>query len=727
MKNELVWQVGYTNSPRVAPAEYFPATVPGAVQLDYAAAHDLPDYNYEMNYEQYQWMQEKYWVYRGEYDATYVKSRKLFFVTEGIDFRYDIYVNSHKMLSYEGMYRKSVVDVSEFIGRKFVVQIMVHPMPKSNVGNTCPNTRTDANQTTKPAVSYGWDFHPRLVPLGIWNDTYILATDYPEIIKPEVTYQLNANRSVASVSFSVNADNIVGWTLTDPFGKVVFKGANPFEAFEVRNPYLWWCNGYGDPNLYTWQLVVSDMGKNVTYSGKIGFKTVSLEMNEGTWEVLEFPKPRSCPPITLCLNGVNVFVKGSNWVAPEIFYGTIDRARYSEQLELVRAANLNFLRCWGGAIVNKEAFFEICDEQGIMVWQEFPLGCNNYYSTDAYLDLLKREAIDIIERLSKHACHAIWCGGNELFNAWSGMTDQSIALRTLNSLTLEKTPNIPFLPTSPIMGMAHGGYTFLDFDGKEVIEVFQNSKNTAYTEFGVSSLSSLDCLMKVSEPDKLFPLENNELTRAHHAFKAWCLEDTWCSVDTIQKYFGESSSLEELVERGQYLQSIGYRFIFEEARRQKPYCSMAVNWCFNEPWATIANNSLVCYPNTIKPAFYEVAEACRGVATSARFKKLKYKSGEVLDFEVWMLNDGVETIDPETVRIMVKVGDGEAVHQLDWRFPELEANTNLQGPTIYYKLPEDLNAKELSIILSCAEYSSEYKLLYECEIKEEKKEILLNI
>ena len=96
-------------------------------------------------------------------------------------------------------------------------------------------------------------------------------------------------------------------------------------------------------------------------------------------------------------------------------------------------ANFNIFRVWGGGIVNKESFYELCDEKGILVWTEFPLACNNYEGTQSYLKVLKQESEAIIKRIRKHPSNAIWSGGNELFNAWSGMTDQSLALRLLNS------------------------------------------------------------------------------------------------------------------------------------------------------------------------------------------------------------------------------------------------------------------------------------------------------
>ena len=724
MKKELIWQLGFSDSALNLPTEYFPATVPGAVQLDYAKAFNLPNHNFETNFEQYRWMEDKFWCYKTEFDTIDFKNGNLFFVSKGIDFKYDIFINGEIKLAYEGMYREVRLDLTEFIGGKIEIAVLIYPAPKSKIGVVNPNTREEANQTTKPAVSYGWDFHPRLIPLGIWDETYIEYTSQPNIVYPKVEYTLNDDCNLATITMSVLAQNIIEWSFLSPNGEVVFKGSNATESFEIYNPLLWWCNGYGKPNLYTWELKIKDFDDVVTYTGRVGFRTVSLEMNPGTWSVPEFPKTRSCPPITLCLNGVNVFVKGSNWVAPEIFYGTINEKRYREQLELVKGANLNFVRCWGGAIVNKEAFYDICDELGIMVWQEFPLGCNNYVATKEYLELLKREAADIIDRVSKHACHAIWCGGNELFNSWSGMTDQSLALRTLNSMTLEKTPNIPFMPTSPLMGMAHGSYLFVYFEGQEVIEVMQNVKHTAYTEFGTPAISNIECLETLASKDKLFPLVNNEVTRAHHAFKAWCLEDTWCGIDTINQYFGESDSLEQLIERSQYLQGVSYRFIFEEARRQKPYCSMAVNWCFNEPWPCVANNSLVCYPNHIKPAYYEVATACRNVLASARYRKLKHNAGEIMDFDLFMLNDGVNNIKGDTVRVYVQIENTEPEHIIDWQFPELEANCNFEGPTLRYQLPFVPGAETIKIILSAGEYSSEYTLLYNCPITEEKIKML---
>ena len=130
---------------------------------------------------------------------------------------------------------------------------------------------------------------------------------------------------------------------------------------------------------------------------------------------------------------------------------------------------MNLIRVWGGGIVNKDSFFEQCDRLGLMVWQEFPLACNGYPDDPSYLAVLEQEAVSMLLRLRSHPCMVIWCGGNELLNKWSGMTIQSHPLRLLDSLCFRYDRQTPYLPASPLFGMAHGHYCNVDEHGKETI------------------------------------------------------------------------------------------------------------------------------------------------------------------------------------------------------------------------------------------------------------------
>ncbi|NJO69614.1 MAG: hypothetical protein HC830_10310 [Bacteroidetes bacterium] len=196
------------------------------------------------------------------------------------------------------------------------------------------------------------------------------------------------------------------------------------QQFLLKQPKLWWPHDHGEPYLYTSHTEISDASGKIiqTISRKVGFRSVKLVMNQGAWSELQgFPKSRSVPPAQFEVNGRKIFAKGTNWVNPEIFPGIITAERYNKLLDLALKANFNTLRVWGGGIINKESFYELCDEKGLLVWQEFPLACNPYPDNPHYLKILKQEATSVITRLKTHPSLALWSGGNELFNSWSGM------------------------------------------------------------------------------------------------------------------------------------------------------------------------------------------------------------------------------------------------------------------------------------------------------------------
>ncbi|MBQ2271940.1 MAG: hypothetical protein II337_00605, partial [Clostridia bacterium] len=414
---------------------------------------------------------------------------------------------------------------------------------------------------------------------------------------------------------------------------------------------------------------------------------VELVMEEEHWtEPHGFPKSRSYPPVKICLNGRKVFAKGSNFVSPDIFSGTWNRDTYLPLVSLAKEGNMNIFRMWGGSGVQKDVFFDLCDEYGIMVWQEFPLACNDYVNDAHYLAILEQEATAIVRNLRQHCSLVLWCGGNELFNGWSKMTDQSHALRLLNKICYDNDRNTPFLATSPLAGMAHGCYLF-SYNGQEVYELFNKSHYTAYTEFGVPSLPPAEYLKTFIPEDQLFPPEEGGVWELHHAFHSWCFRDTWIGIDTMEKYFGKITSLEDLVRYGEWLQSEGYKAIFEEARRQKPYCSMAINWCYNEPWKTAANNSLLCYPAIPKAAYFAVANSLKPTVPSARLQKFSYKSGETFSAEIWLLNDSPNAVEEDEISVSLEIG-GNVIDLLTWKNGPCGADTNLRGHIVQCLLPK---------------------------------------
>ena len=223
----------------------------------------------------------------------------------------------------------------------------------------------------------------------------------------EVRYTLDADLKNANINLIVDGKNMSNatyqWTLKSPSGAVVLskKGKIAQDNFTIsdklNNISLWWPNGYGKPELYTSLVEVKAAdGSNIgSQTKKVGFKRSRMVMGDGTWtEPTIFPKSRSVSPATLEINGKVIFAKGSNWVPNELFPGIQNRENYEPYVKWAKEANFNILRSWGGQVINKESFFDLCDEHGLLVWQEFPLTGTNYPDDENFLNVLKLESED---------------------------------------------------------------------------------------------------------------------------------------------------------------------------------------------------------------------------------------------------------------------------------------------------------------------------------------------
>ena len=706
-----VWQLARLAAVDSIPesSDWIPAGVPGAVQLDWASARGLPDLNFGRNVRAYDGLEDFFWLYRTTVPAvTLCAGERLVLAGGGLDYHAELRLAGRPVLVHTGLCTPFELDLTEAVAGS-PLEILIHPAPKRQGS---PADRSQASHVTKPAVCYGWDWHPRLITLGLCEDVRFEVRPAVHLREVDFSYTLAEDFSAAHITVSVETSAPVAftWRLRDPEGRVVLEAAGATATLDA--PRLWWTHDHGEPALYTVEVTLAAPGAG-TVVRRVGFRRVRLVMHAGGWDQpAGFPKSRSHPPTTIELNGRRLFARGSNWVAPGIFPGRIDAGTYRPLLTLARDAHFNLLRCWGGAPVSKESFFEQCDALGLLVWQEFPLACNCYPDTPAYLADLDRESRAIIRRVRRHPCLALWCGGNELFNAWSGMDDQSLALRLLNRNCYDLDPATPFIATAPLDGMGHGDYRFRDGEGRDIFQIFQQSTNTAYSEFGCPGPSPVARLKTFIPGDELWPPRPGTSWETHHAFGAWDLEPTsWLCTATIEYYFGEPVSLEQLVARGEWLQCEGYKSVFEEARRQAPRCAMALNWCYNEPWPTAANNSIIGYPALPKPAFYAVQAACRPVLASARIPKFQWNPGESFTAELWLLSDHpaaqaggelVATLDC----------DGRSTELLRWSFPDLAPQQSLAGPSVRAVLPET-DGGEFTLSLSVAGHpgwESRYRL-----------------
>ena len=698
------WKLARLDGRRSTPVEWMPATVPGAVQLDWARARGIPDPAFGQNVRLLENLEDDHWLYRTRVpDARRGPGEQLVFSCEGVDYACEVRLAGRPVLSHEGLFTPFEIDLSD-CAPGAELEVLILPAPKLA---GAPPDRTQASHACKPAVSYGWDWHPRLIPLGLWAAAGFIVRPAAHVGRVDFAYALSEDLSSAVVSVAVEAAGH-RWRLLDAEGAPVAGSASAGEP--LRNPRLWWTHDHGEPYRYT--LEVTGAGGD-TYRRPVGLRRVRLVMHEGAWkQPAGFPVTRSNPPVTVELNGRVIFAKGSNWVNADIFPAAITAETLRPLLRLARDANFNLLRCWGGAVVNPEAFFDQCDELGLLVWQEFPLACNRYPDTPEYLRVLDQESRSIIRRLRQHPCLGIWGGGNELFNAWSGMTDQSLPVRLLDRNCYDLDPGTPFLPTAPIGGMGHGDYRFRDEKGREVFEIYRSAGNTAYSEFGCPGPSPVEYLRTFIPEAELWPPREGGSWQAHHAFGAWEADpSTWLCNGTLEHYFGAARDLETLVERGTWLQCAGYQGIFEEARRQKPVCAMALNWCYNEPWPSAAGNCIINWPARPKPAYHAVRLACRPVLASARFAKFQWRPGEAFSAEIWILNDCLDPLPAGEVEVTLLAG-GARTRLLLWAFPPVAGGRNLAGPSAHAVLPSVAEGS-FELVLGVSprtDWSSSYRL-----------------
>lgn len=692
----------------------FAATVPGCIQRDYAVAKGFGDVQYADNCRAFEALENDEWEYSAILQYEHAVGERVVFVSRGIDYRYEIRLNGVLLDSYEGMYRIAEIDLTDSLcGENDLLAVRIFPHPKSGRGEV--GTRDEAADSCKPPVCYGWDWNPRLLVSGMWKDAYIETRNACTVTDAEVRAELDETMERGTVRFAFSCETPCETALYDPDGGEVCRG--DAREITVERPRLWWCNGQGEAALYRWEI----RNAGDVRTGYVGFRRLRLVRNAKAGDPKSFPKSRYDAPITVELNGRTIMAKGSNWVNPDLFPGTADAARYEMLLTLARDANMNLLRVWGGAGLAKDCFYDLCDRLGILVWQEFMLACNDYRDGAHYMQVLEQEATAAILRLRAHPCLALWCGGNELFNSWSGMDDQSHVLRLLNKLCYELDYDRPFLPTSPLVGMGHGGYRFNDPDGGgEVFGVFQSSNLTAYAEFGIPSISPAENLRRAIPKEELFPPRETPAWEIHHGFGAWG-KDTWLCLPTLEEYFGKADTLEDLIAQSDRLQCAGYQAIFEEARRQWKHCSVCLNWCFNEPWMTAANNSIVAYPAKPKPAYYAVRRALSPVLFTTRIEKYRWRGGETFEAELWFHND---TPEERRGRVTATVSVGDLRKTLETWETSAPANGNTRGNTVRAVLPKT-DAEQVILTLESPEgYSNSYALRYRGSVHKPWKKIL---
>lgn len=629
-----------------------PGTVPGAVQADLLAAGLLDDPFVGMNSVRSEWVNNREWFCdkRFRVPEELAACERLRLVFDGLDGRGEIYLNGERLAGFSSMFLPVELEVTGKLaaGTEHLLRVVFFQSPEVD-GQYGWTSRI---RTITSRFGYVWDWCPRIVSVGIWEDVRLEGHSGCRILdfypRSERDPDSAADRRlVCRVSTEAFVPGRYRFRYTVSRGGRECASAEFDEQLpaarsgvthelSVPAPELWFPNGSGAQPLYDAALTVTDAAGAVTDRAvrRIGFRSVEMKMNERS--------PRDALPYTLTVNGERLFVKGVNWVPVSPLYGTVTRRQYEAYLGRFREMGCNLVRVWGGAILEKEAFYDVCDELGLVVWQEFPQsssGMENRPSDDpAFLEELEAVARTYLRRRRHHASLAVWCGGNELM--WDDGTPvdtRHTNIAMLSRLVSAEHPGAVFLPASASgprftaseagfgRGVHHDVHGPWLYGGEEDHYRFFNRDDALFrSETGCPAPSRTELLERFSDGMALWPPSASNLFWTHRG--SW-----WILLPEMTRMFGPWNGAEELgryVILARYLQAEALRYAAESALRRRPEASGLIVWMGNEPFPNAANTSVLEYDGAPKPAYGALAQAFSPLHLSASFDRLVWDPGE---------------------------------------------------------------------------------------------------
>ena len=606
-----------------------PATVPGCVHTDLLAADLIPEPYFGTNEKALQWIGENDWSYRTTFtvEKGLLESPHLDLVCEGLDTVATLELNGEIIGETENMHVGYRFDVKRYLesGENELVITFRSALAYGNeqverLGYLPTSGYPHPyNFIRKMACNFGWDWGPTFITAGIWQPLYLEAWGSARIasVRPLVP-SANEKEAVVEVhtEFAGKADGAeLTLTLTDPAGKKVIErreeASESLYALSVSDPQLWWCVGHGEQPLYTLRLELTKNNQTLdTWQRKIGLREIRLDTSEddiGT-------------KFTLHLNGKPIFCKGANWIPDDCFVTRVTPERYRERVTQALDANMNMLRVWGGGIYEQKAFYDTCDELGILVWQDFLFACAQYPEEAPFDTLVKAEARYQVARLSPHPSLVLWNGCNE--NLW-GYWDWSLKGKTwrewaqgrtwgagfyfelLPGIVKELDPSRPYAPGSPYSNDperypnedAHGTRHIWDVWNRVDYTVYRDYRPRFSGEFGLQgppNYATLQAALPAAE------LAADSASLKQHQ-KAENGQDKLSS--RLAEHFPEPESFDDWHYFTQLNQARAVALGVEWFRSLAPACMGALYWQINDCWPVISWAAVDGYGRK-KPLWY---------------------------------------------------------------------------------------------------------------------------
>ena len=612
------WRVKQADNSK---AQWLPAAVPGCIHTDLLAAKEIPDPYYRDNELQVMWVGEADWHYRRTFAVPeeFLQRERVLLRCAGLDTLAMIKLNGRIIGHTDNMFRTWEFDVKEFLhageneieilfesalrhGQKKLEERYIHSW------STDSHKLPGGNYVRKAAYHFGWDWGPKLVTCGIWRDIELLAFD-TRLADVRIIQEHSQKGGVGlQAQIEVETKDLQPLTAvcTVTYDRaivavqesVVQKGAAAL-TLPISKPQLWWPNGLGKQPLYNIEVRLFDaQGKTLDlWQKRIGLRTIALDRHEDEWgESFQFR-----------INGLPFFAKGANWIPADNFVTRLTDDHYRQLLADAASANMNMLRVWGGGIYEQDIFYDLCDELGICIWQDFMFACATYPAFDEdFMATVKEEAVDNIQRLRHHACLALWCGNNELEQGLVSETWTQISMsledygrlfdQLLPDLVSTHDPQTSYWPSSP--HSPHGNrydwnnphwgdaHVWEVWHGKQPFEYYRTCRHRFCSEFGFQSFPEPHTVASYTVPE-----ERNitSYVMEHH-------QRSGIGNQTIIHYmldwFRMPTSFENTLWLSQIVQGTSMRYAVEHWRRSMPRGMGTLYWQLNDCWPVASWSSL---------------------------------------------------------------------------------------------------------------------------------------
>jgi len=613
-------------------AKKYKATIPGTVHTDLYENQLIPDPFYGANEKQLQWIENENW----EYESTFSLSEKeisnenIELEFDGLDTYATVYINGKLVLEADNMFRKWIISVKNHLkkGKNHLKIVFLSAVQKGKEeASKLPYTLPEKERVfvRKAQYQFGWDWGPRFVTAGIWKKVQLKFWNLATIENIKFSQvELNDKKAIIEFTTEIRVSEVNTIQLKINEKAETFhlkKGTNKVKMpYEISNPKLWWCNGLGFPHQYEIYFSLKQNREIIDKKEiKIGLRTIELVQDKDEFGTSFYFK----------LNGKPVFMKGANYVPQDSFIPKQTPSSYHETIQNARKANMNMLRVWGGGVYADDEFYNVCDANGILVWQDFMFACAMYPGDEKFIKNIKQEVIDNVNRLQNHPSIALWCGNNENDEGWHNWgwqkkfnyskadstqiwndykkVFQELIPQTLDSI-LSKEKNL-YWPSSPSIGwgrkesLTQGDSHYWGvWWGKEPFEIYKKKVGRFMSEYGFQGMPNLEMLQKV--------IAKEEFNFTSEAFKNHQKHPT--GFETIKEYmnrdFPVPTSMEKYNYVSQLLQAYGMKIAIEAHRLAKPYCMGSLYWQLNDCWPVTSWSTLDYYGNW-KAAHYQVKES----------------------------------------------------------------------------------------------------------------------